>query len=1287
MNTTLTAITEAIGWTLVHFLWQGAAIAICLWLFSTIARRAGARWQYAAGCTAMASMLAAAVATFTLRYEAPPSDLGPVAIVAEGSGIAVAASAGYAPELPPMTKRSRTGSTLAAAARPASTAARVQGWLAGLVAVWAIGVCVLSLRFLINWGGVRRMRQAGRAVSDHPLLARLAALLAQLKISRPVSLLSSTTAQVPLVIGWLKPAILIPAGLLSGLDPRQLEAILAHELAHVRRHDYLINLLQSLVESLLFFHPAVWWTSALIRKEREHCCDDIAARHSGGALEYGRALAALEAELGAQPPLIGLAASGGNLLQRIRRLAGSPDPQRSAWPAALVSLSAVAILAIGLLINANAQEKPEINGKPEAEAEAEDKAEQAAAATAHPFKGMIRINVLDETGQIPIKNFRVLAGTPMPDRPGDEKPSMGANWQAHTIKAGLDGQCLWPLAHSYDQMALRVEADGYIPQAFAWLEKSKGEQDLFFGLRDDPGIGGVALLPDGSPAAGALVCLTLPHKNAIIENGTLRHAGKPRPESAGDRWRQPAIVEADVDGRFKIATETDPTCAIVAVHPQGIAEMRYQDFRANPKLTTRAWGRVEGQVATPEGAPMAGQKVVLNIARITYGFPDMVKHYVAKTTPADGRFAFEKVPPGIANLTLVDKPSAARTSEVATVDSPGSTSRIDVASGKTTMANLKPTATKKESAAAAAPALEVGKLPKALRDALAWGKPDDGGLVAAISLDPLQKSYAIGAMLDRSYLVANLGNQEAAFNMVHWLEDKSARFKITDKGGARLEHHHETAYDDGAIAILPVTLKPGEYVRVPSSKLFLRRIPLSGLSHPGTYIESPPGTVVRLSATIELGGIGDLATGETQFVLDAPGVEKPENKPAAEKPITVRGKILDDITGEPVTKFIIQGGRFEPEKPGEFTWGYSESGGGSKEGMFSTNLQWHNGWTARILADGYLPEPILTELPPDAGDTIELTLRLKRGRIIRGQVLDHVGKPVVKASVFRIGPTGLQLAGGAAWNSWGNGQNNNAQYVTTGDTGKFEISSGGVDRLAVSSADLDAWPSLIPEDVENGMVIRLPEPASITIEYDIEGGDEKGDLFFQSLMYRDPLWKGLEVTGNREIKNGSNISFNALPPGPYQFSRNASFRIADFGFGAMLDRSFIQLKPGEKKVLRLVRENGTALGGKTIQPDGAEIAGTIVTVKALTSYKDPFSQHEWTTEFAATLAGDDGSYKTERVPPGRYRVIAEGYEPIKPENKFRSGIIGPSHRAEVIVEIPEKGATTHVPDLKLEKVR
>ena len=181
----------------------------------------------------------------------------------------------------------------------------------------------------------------------------------RLGIGRAVALLESSAISVPMVVGWLRPVVLVPASALAGLPPRQLAAILAHELAHVRRHDYLVNLLQAAVETLLFYHPAVWWVSAQVRRERENCCDDLAVAVCGDRLGYARALADLEGLRAPASPLV-LAASGGSLVERIRRLVGAPvhRPRRS-WMAGVLALSLLPLAGLGISHASGTPDRPD----------------------------------------------------------------------------------------------------------------------------------------------------------------------------------------------------------------------------------------------------------------------------------------------------------------------------------------------------------------------------------------------------------------------------------------------------------------------------------------------------------------------------------------------------------------------------------------------------------------------------------------------------------------------------------------------------------------------------------------------------------------------------------------------------------------------------------------------------------------------------------------------------------------------------------------------------------------
>jgi hypothetical protein len=189
-------------------------------------------------------------------------------------------------------------------------------------------VIALSIRSIGGWVVAQRMKRKSVRPAEIVWRQTLDHLARRLSISRTVRLCESALAEVPAVVGWLRPVVLLPASALSGLTPQQIEALLAHELAHIRRHDYLINLLQTAVETLLFYHPAVWWAGSRMRAERENCCDDLAVSVCGDALAYARALTQLE-QLRITTPRLAMAATHGSLLERIRRLLVSqPEPGR-----------------------------------------------------------------------------------------------------------------------------------------------------------------------------------------------------------------------------------------------------------------------------------------------------------------------------------------------------------------------------------------------------------------------------------------------------------------------------------------------------------------------------------------------------------------------------------------------------------------------------------------------------------------------------------------------------------------------------------------------------------------------------------------------------------------------------------------------------------------------------------------------------------------------------------------------------------------------------------------------
>jgi GWxTD domain-containing protein len=301
---TQTALAKALGWTLLHSLWEGAVAGLLLAAALAVLRQARAR--YAAACLALLGTLAGFVVTLVRLWPA-----------AGTGGVRRPISLVHTPQ-----------DALPFFSDQWTHVFRASDLLPWLAPFWIAGVLAFHLRTLAGWAAARRLRTSGVCIAAGDWPARLERLTARLRVSRPVTLLESSLADAPLVIGYLKPVILMPVGLLAGLPAAQVEAILAHELAHICRQDYLVNLLQTMVEGLLFYHPAVWWMSHVIRAERENCCDDLAVAVSGDARGYAAALAALEETRWAARELA-LAATGGSLVKRIRRLLQKPEGARA----------------------------------------------------------------------------------------------------------------------------------------------------------------------------------------------------------------------------------------------------------------------------------------------------------------------------------------------------------------------------------------------------------------------------------------------------------------------------------------------------------------------------------------------------------------------------------------------------------------------------------------------------------------------------------------------------------------------------------------------------------------------------------------------------------------------------------------------------------------------------------------------------------------------------------------------------------------------------------------------
>ena len=335
------SIAQAIGWALLHLLWQATIVAGILAAVLALLPRRNANARYAAACGALALVFGLFVATAIRAYDPAAAPIATSTLAADvDETIAVPLS-----KIPSVIVATATEGWRD---RAMDAVTRARQSLPSVVAIWFLGVVLLSSRLLVSFLRVRSL--ATRGVREASIeWQRVAARISErLGLRRAVQLLESAAVEVPSVLGSLRPVILLPASTLTGMTPEQIEMVLAHELAHIRRHDFAINLLQAFVETLMFYHPAVWWMSSRVSIERENCCDDLAVAVCGNPIQYARALTRLE-ELRAGATLV-VAANGGSLLDRIRRIAGGRAESTglsSRWAAAVAMLS---ILAIALAV-------------------------------------------------------------------------------------------------------------------------------------------------------------------------------------------------------------------------------------------------------------------------------------------------------------------------------------------------------------------------------------------------------------------------------------------------------------------------------------------------------------------------------------------------------------------------------------------------------------------------------------------------------------------------------------------------------------------------------------------------------------------------------------------------------------------------------------------------------------------------------------------------------------------------------------------------------------------------
>jgi beta-lactamase regulating signal transducer with metallopeptidase domain len=323
---------QTLAWSLLHFLWQGAAIAAIAAAFMAVLRKPASR--YLVGITALALMLGSFVVTFAAISE-------PAATVAELAAIRAPAAAPAS-----LNGASQHSVNELMEEQAAISSASDFAWVAR---GWLLGVFVFGLRIAFGLAVLEQLRSRNLIALPEALVLRFRILQHRLGIRRVIQYCECHSLNVPAVIGLFRPVVLLPVRALTGLTPEQLEAVIAHELAHIKRFDVAVNFFQVIAETLFFFHPAVWWLNKRIRADREDCCDDVAIAECGSTVGYARALATMETWR--DVPEFAMAVTGSPVATRVARLLGIGQQHNGARTAGVVTASlalATALIAAGV---------------------------------------------------------------------------------------------------------------------------------------------------------------------------------------------------------------------------------------------------------------------------------------------------------------------------------------------------------------------------------------------------------------------------------------------------------------------------------------------------------------------------------------------------------------------------------------------------------------------------------------------------------------------------------------------------------------------------------------------------------------------------------------------------------------------------------------------------------------------------------------------------------------------------------------------------------------------------
>lgn len=661
----LLAAARGIGWAILHSLWQGAFVAAVAAVVLGAMRHASAQARYVVACVALVAMAAAWSVTAVRAVDTAGRAATRQAHTAAVQPIDVPPALGPAgpndttPAIQPLPASALSGNREARSWR-----ARLEPWSMPIAIAWLVGVGMLSARLAIGWTFVERLRRTGHRTASYALSIRAGHFAARLGIRRVVRVASSARVAVPTLVGWLRPVVIVPVSVLAGLTPEQLDTILVHELAHVRRHDYLINLCQSAIEVVLFYHPACWWLSRRIRTERELCCDDIVVQVCGDPLAYARALADVESLRDAPAPA--LAATDGSLLRRVRRLlsgsAGEPAP--SGVAAIVVPALMVATLFGAHAAGAGTQSVPVQEAAP------------GVSRTVPANEGVIEGQVVDSASGRPVAGATIEIATI--GRPTFSTADADGRYEARGVRPGA--YRLTAKAPEYVMTHYGQAGDSSFD--FGTEVEVRGgtvTRGIDFRLRQAAALNGRVLDEEGRPIAGVEIELVV---DRLLPDGRRAGAVQFAQTDEAGAYRLTGIRPGDYKLRAHAGREMPkrrdgrayrPTFYPEATDAATAQALRLHSgqelFDVNVTMATSGLLRVSGRVIDPTRPSVKGIRVILH----SMGVTSLDER--SAVADAEGRFTIADLPPSTYMVLVDDRTSPwvglvrwMRTSEPIVVD-------------------------------------------------------------------------------------------------------------------------------------------------------------------------------------------------------------------------------------------------------------------------------------------------------------------------------------------------------------------------------------------------------------------------------------------------------------------------------------------------------------------------------------------------------------------------------------------------------------------------------------------